>query len=58
MKTNQKTVAVKCWGRKIEAYADADGTVRVYDSVAGYYTVCHSLTKGQEARVRRLTKGK
>ena len=36
------------------ATADADGTVRVYDSIAGYWTVCHALTPRQEARVRRL----
>lgn len=33
---------------------DADGTVRVYDSVAGYYTTCHSLTSATIRRIRRL----
>jgi len=30
------------------------GIVRVYDSVAGYWTGCHDLTPAQCARVRRL----
>lgn len=33
---------------------DADGTVRVWDSVAGHYTTCHSLSKSAEARIRKL----
>jgi hypothetical protein len=36
------------------AAADSTGTVRVYDTVAGHYTTCHSLTAAQCARVRRL----
>lgn len=36
------------------ATANKEGTVRVFDSVAGHWTVCHSLTNRQEARVRRL----
>lgn len=36
------------------AYADSNGTVRVWDAVAGHYTVCHSLTTAQEARVRKM----
>ena len=36
------------------ATCDADGVVRVWDVVAGHYTVCHTLTKWQERRVRRL----
>jgi len=35
------------------AIVDADGTVRVYDSVAGHYTRCHSLTPRRIARARR-----
>lgn len=34
------------------ASVSADGTVRVYDSVAGHYTTCHSLTPAQERYVR------
>lgn len=38
----------------IQALVDADGTVRVYDSVAGYYTTFHSLSEGARRRIRRL----
>jgi hypothetical protein len=31
----------------------ADGTVEVYDSLAGHYTTCHSLTAAQIRYVRR-----
>ena len=31
---------------------DADGTVRVYDPIAGHYTVCHSLTARQMQMIR------
>lgn len=44
-------------GRGIEAIrcmVDPGGTVRVYDSVAGYYTTCHSLSQSAIARIRRL----
>jgi len=37
------------------AYADEDGRVLVYDSVAGHYTTCHSLTASQEKYVRART---
>ena len=29
------------------AIVDDDGTVRVWDNMAGYYTRCHSLTPAQ-----------
>lgn len=35
------------------AHVDADGTVRVWDSVAGHYTRCHSLTPAQVASAQR-----
>lgn len=35
------------------AQVDTDGTVRVWDSVAGYWTTCHALTPGQIASARR-----
>ena len=35
------------------AKVDTDGTVRVWDSVAGYWTTCHALTAGQIAYARR-----
>jgi hypothetical protein len=38
----------------IRAMVDTDGTVRVYDSVAGYYTTCHSLSDSAQRRIRKL----
>ena len=34
------------------AWVGADGTVRVWDSVASHYTTCHALTPAQERYVR------
>lgn len=31
-----------------------DGTIRVWDDVAGHYTVCHSLTRADQRRIRKL----
>lgn len=31
-----------------------DSTVRVWDDVAGHYTLCHSLTKSQQRRLRAM----
>lgn len=31
-----------------------DGTVWVWDSVAGHYTTCHSLSAQAQARIRKL----
>lgn len=30
----------------------SDGTVSVWDDVAGHYTTCHSLTESQQRRLR------
>lgn len=38
----------------IKAMVDADGTVLVYDSVAGHYTTCHSLSQSAIRRIRKL----
>ena len=35
---------------------ESDGTVRVYDDVAGHFTLCHSLSAGQQQRIRKLAK--
>lgn len=46
-------------GHPIETHrvlVEADGTIRVYDSIAGHYTVCHALSKSAERRIRRLAK--
>jgi hypothetical protein len=47
--------AFSCENVKTHTVAvDADGTVRVWDSVAGYYTTCHSLSKSAQAKARKL----
>jgi hypothetical protein len=38
----------------INATVDADGTVRVWDDIAGYYTTCHGLSAAAQQRIRRL----
>ncbi len=37
--------------REHKIKVDGDGTVRVWDSVAGHYTVCHSLSDGAQRRL-------
>ena len=53
MKTT--TTTVRTWGTRAAAYADAQGVVRVWDSIAGHYTLCHSLTAAQVRYVRGRT---
>jgi hypothetical protein len=59
-KTAEIKVRAKAFtGRGIESVAvmvDADGTVRVYDDVAGHYTACHALGPHAIRRIRRLAK--
>ena len=59
MNATTKTANVRAWGQLVPAYAERaqDGKVivRVYDSVAGHYTVAHSLTAAQELRVAART---
>ena len=35
---------------------DADGTVSVYDRIAGHYTTCHRLAKSAMDRARKSAK--
>lgn len=35
---------------------EACGDIRVYDSVAGYFTSCHSLSVRSAARIRTIAK--
>lgn len=37
--------------REHKIKVDSDGTVRVWDSVAGHYTTCHSLSVGAQRRL-------
>ncbi len=38
--------------RGYRAMVSEDGTVRVWDSVAGHFTTCHRLTESQERLIR------
>jgi arginine/ornithine N-succinyltransferase beta subunit len=40
--------------REHRCMVDEGGTVRVWDSVAGHYTTCHSLSRGAQQRARKL----
>lgn len=33
---------------------EADGTVRVWDSVAAHFTTCHCLSESAQDRIRKL----
>lgn len=55
MTKTQKTVNVKIWGGSHKAYATENGKVRVWDDVAGHYTICHDLTPAQVRYVVRRT---
>lgn len=60
MKTKDAVVTVRCKAftcdrvRLNRCMVDADGTVRVWDDVAGYYTTCHCLNEATQRRIRRL----
>ncbi len=34
-----------------------DGSVRVWDAIAGHYTNCNSLSESAKARIRKLASG-
>jgi len=40
--------------RTHDALVEADGTVLVWDSVAGYYTSCHALSASAIRRARKV----
>ena len=40
--------------REHRVAVDEDGTVRVWDGVAGYYTTCHCLCDSAIRRARKL----
>lgn len=44
--------------REHKFQVESDGTIRVWDRVAGHYTLCHGLTKTAETRIRRLAAAK
>lgn len=37
---------------RVRVRVGTDGTVSVWDDVAGYYTVCHSLTRQTQGYIR------
>ncbi len=42
--------------REHKCLIDADGTVSVWDDVAGHYTTCHSLGDSAIRRIRALAR--
>ena len=40
--------------RANRATVDADGTIRVWDSTAGHYTLCHSVRPSTARRLRAI----
>lgn len=64
MSTKEKTITTRAkafTGGKVQpirCMVDADGTVRVYDDVAGYYTTVHSLSQSAQRRIRKLAGAK
>lgn len=39
--------------RTHQATIDTDGTIRVWDAIAGHYTLCHSLSLRTQANIHR-----
>ena len=60
MTTITKTLTVRCKafaGESIKAnrvQVESDGTVRVWDSVAGHFTNCHNMSEATIRRIRKL----
>ena len=52
------SVRAKAWRdqgvQSVRCMVSSDGLVRVYDEVAGYYTLVHSLSESAQRRIRRL----
>ena len=48
-----KTTTAKAWGKSVKAYFEG-GQAHVWDSAAGHYTTCHSLTPNQVKRIKAL----
>ena len=49
------TISVRAFGGRLEqvrCLVTSNGTVRVYDPIAGYYTTCHSLSARDQLRAR------
>lgn len=59
-----KVITVKCKAFGSETAKDHkvliedSGAIRVYDSIAGYYTACHRLSKATQRSIRRSVASK
>lgn len=55
-KTKAIEARVKCFGvlTTYRVSIGPDGTVKVYDSVAGHYTRCHDLSVRQQSKLREI----
>ena len=55
----EKTMKIRCRAFSCEGIRinrvriDSDGLITVYDSIAGYYTRCHSISDADCRRIRR-----
>jgi hypothetical protein len=56
MKTVNVRNAFQGFKGTFKATLTADGLVRVFDSIAGYWTTCHSLTPAQIRYVKANSK--
>jgi hypothetical protein len=53
----QLRVKVRVWGFRPQSRlvkVEADGTVRVWDSVARHFTLRHDMTSRDKARIRKM----
>ena len=49
--TTRRKYTTYSGGEKCNQFLVKDGTIRAWDEIAGYYTLCHSLTKRQESMI-------
>lgn len=60
IEANEKIITARAnafTGRGVETLkflVKADGQVKVYDSIAGYYTTCHRMSEATMRRIRKL----
>lgn len=60
--TNDKVIEMRCKAFSTEGVrnnlvlVEPDGSVRVWDDVAGYYTTCHALGEASKRRARKMAR--
>lgn len=54
---NVRCRAFSCEGVRLNRIAVDGDTIRVYDSVAGYYVTLHSIAERTQARILKMAKG-